>query len=51
MSDKKIPLNDGYQPKPKSPSPTKGGKGIVTGGYQPPTNQGGSPTNPPPKKK
>ena len=57
MSDKPIPLNDGYQPKidkgyqPVPPSSTPTGTGGVQGGYQPPSSEGGGPTNPPPNKK
>jgi hypothetical protein len=60
MSDKPIPLNDGYQPKiekgyqpvPPNSTPTgTGGTGNVRGGYQPPSTEGGGPTNPPPNKK
>jgi len=58
MSDKPIPVFDGYQPnkakgyQPVSPAPTgTSSTGDVQGGYQPPSNEGGGPTSPPPNKK
>jgi len=49
MSNKKLPLTDGYQPQVKKGyQPTTGNDGsIVKNGYQPPTSEGGNPTNKP----
>lgn len=49
MSSNKQSFKDGYQPRKDGyqPSPTE----KVKGGYQPNRSEGGSPTNPPPKRK
>lgn len=48
MSEKK-PLNEGYQPLKKGyqPTPNNGGRGSVTGGYQPEKSHGENPTSRP----
>ena len=46
MSNNKQELREGYQPRP-SEIPRE----QVKGGYQPNRSEGGSPTNPPPKRK
>ncbi|EKD9069710.1 hypothetical protein OS318_004185 [Vibrio vulnificus] len=46
MSNNKQNFKDGYQPR-KSDRPSE----SVKGGYQPTKSEGGSPTNPPPKRK
>jgi len=56
MSDKKVPINDGYQPrliKGYQPKPGTTVGGGATGGYQPaqsPKGTGGQTPSPPPKK-
>lgn len=55
MSNKPIPLNDGYQPaksKGYQPAPsTTTTSGTESGGYQPASSEGSEPTSPPPSKK
>lgn len=46
MSNSKQNFKDGYQPR-KNDRPSE----PVRGGYQPTKSEGGSPTNPPPKRK
>lgn len=54
MTDKKdgykpITGKKGYQPKP-TPQTGNGGRGNVSGGYQPSKSKGDNPANKPPKK-